>query len=30
MVGRTFGDVEKGFTVLVFDATRGAKRTSYV
>jgi hypothetical protein len=26
MVLRTFGDVGKGFTIIVFDATRGAKK----
>jgi hypothetical protein len=26
LVGRTFGDVGKGFTIIVFYATRGAKK----
>jgi hypothetical protein len=26
MVGRTFGNVGKGFTIIVFDATRGAEK----
>jgi hypothetical protein len=25
-LGRIFGDVGKGFTIIVFDATRGAKK----
>jgi len=26
MVGRTFGDIGKDFTIIFFDATRGAKK----
>jgi len=26
MVGKKFGDVGKGFTIIVFNATRGAKK----